>query len=77
MRRAGRRGGQLGAAGARSKQQQVRGGCGRGARAARPGGRACGLGARAGQGCALRALGLFLARFDLVFFMGQIFGHCS
>ena len=35
------------------------------------------LGARPGQGCALGALGLFLARFDSVFFLSQIFGHCS
>ena len=35
------------------------------------------LGARAGQGCALVALGLFLARFDSVLFLSQIFGHCS
>ena len=30
-----------------------------------------------GQGCALGALGLFLARFDSVLFLSQIFGHCS
>ena len=29
------------------------------------------------KGCALGALGLFLARFDSVFFLSQIFGHCS
>ena len=27
--------------------------------------------------CALGALGLFLARFDSVLFLSQIFGHCS
>ena len=32
---------------------------------------ACDLGAQAGQGCALGALGLFLARFDSVLFMSQ------
>ena len=32
-----------------------------------------GLGAWAGQGCALGALGLFLARFDSVLFLSQIF----
>ena len=41
------------------------------------GAQARGLGARAGQGCALGALGLFLAWFDSVFFLSQIFGHCS
>ena len=35
------------------------------------------LGSRAGQGCALGALGLFLVRFDSVLFLSQIFGHCS
>ena len=29
------------------------------------------------KGCALGALSLFLARFDSVFFLSQIFGHCS
>ena len=29
------------------------------------------LGARVGQGCALGALGLFLARFDSIFFLSQ------
>ena len=28
-------------------------------------------------GCALGALSLFLARFDSVLFLSQIFGHCS
>ena len=32
---------------------------------------ASGLGARAGQGCALGALSLFLARFDSAFFLSQ------
>ena len=35
------------------------------------------LGARPSQGYAFGALGLFLARFDSVFFLSQIFGHCS
>ena len=29
------------------------------------------------KGCALGALSLFLARFDSVFFLSQIFEHCS
>ena len=29
------------------------------------------------KGCALGALSLFLALFDSVFFLSQIFGHCS
>ena len=29
------------------------------------------------KGCALGALSLFLARFDSVFFLSRIFGHCS
>ena len=44
---------------------------------ARPGRWARGLGVRAGQGCALGALSLFSTRFDSVFFLSQIFGHCS
>ena len=72
----------LGAASARA------GGAGRAAQAL-----ACGtgaqrvawaLGARPGRwarglakGCALGALSLFLTRFDSVFFLSQIFGHCS
>ena len=45
----------------------------RGARGlgARPGGWGRGLGERAGQGCALGALGLFLARFDSVLFLSH------
>ena len=59
-------------------------------RGKRPAGRDRGarprLGARAGQGCALGALGLFLAQFDSIFFLSQIFWtlfvnpvheHCS
>ena len=34
-------------------------------------------GVRAGQGCALGALGLFLARFDSVLFLSQLSRHCS
>ena len=32
---------------------------------------------RLAKGCALDALNLFLARFDSVFFLSRIFGHCS
>ena len=58
---------------------QVRG---TGAQADVRGARAHALGARGGrraavgQGCALGVLSLFLSRFDSVFFLSQIFGHC-
>ena len=44
-----------------------------GARHAGLGRWARGLGERVGQGCALGALGLFLARFDSVLFLSQFF----
>ena len=61
------------AAGARAQRERGSKRAGR----TRPGRWACGLGALAGQGCALSALDLFLARFDSVLFLSQIFGHCS
>ena len=48
-----------------------------GARQGRQGHAGRGLGMRAGQGCALGILGLFLPRFDSVLFLSQIFRHCS
>ena len=70
-----------GAAGVGGRGAQARGALARGARArgrrAQRARAAWALGARAGQGCALGALGLFFARFDSIFFQSQIFGHCS
>ena len=84
------RAGVLGARGTRGRQalgRWAQRGSGRsGARGSRRGRRAGsawaghwagGLGAWAGQGCALGALGLFSTRFDSVFFLSRIFGHCS
>ena len=83
-RAAGARQRRVGCPGRAGSRRQVRG--------ARSGRRAGGVQARGARqagagrtawarglalGCALGALGLFLARFDSVFFLSQIFGHCS
>ena len=77
----GRSGARQRAAGARARQargarrRQQRAGAGLSERA---GARQQGRGARGlALGCPLDALGLFSTRFDSVFFLSQIFGHCS
>ena len=68
-----------GRAGGRRPERQARGAAGRAEHAGQ--GWLGGLGAawarELAKGCALVALGLFSARFDSVFFLSQIFGHCS
>ena len=79
-RHAGRAGLAAGVAGARAagrgnrrgRAQSARGRAGWAA-GARPGRWARGL----ALGCALGALGPFSIRFDSVFFLSQLFGHCS